>query len=143
MPKCYLLATSIGSSLDQQSNNITLFSMIEQVNVPPGAVPPPGGKIPLEVHAYFRLGAGEVGQSIEMRFALRAKSGLETFTETVTHRVTTLRFRTRTLGLPVPPVLGHYDLCVDFRVGEGPWERDELTWPIAFLEAPTKPPVTH
>jgi hypothetical protein len=144
MPQCYLLATTVGSSLDQQSNNISLFSLVEQINVPPGVPPPPGGKIPLEVHAYFRLLPGELGQVLELRFILEAKTGLETIGEVISHRVTSPRFRTRTLGLAVPPVLGHYELRVDYRVAsQGEWQRDPLAWPIAFLEADTKPTVTH
>jgi hypothetical protein len=144
MPQCYLLALTVGSSLDQQSNNISLFSMVEQINVPPGAPPPPGGKIPLEVHAYFRLLPGELGQNLEFRFVLEAKTGLETFGDVVTHRVTAPRFRTRTLGLAVPPVLGHYELRVDFRLsGQSEWHRDPLSWPIAFVEVSSKPQVTH
>jgi hypothetical protein len=144
MPQCYLLALTVGSSLDQQSNNISLFSMVEQINVPPGAPPPPGGKIPLEVHAYFRLLPGELGKNLEFKFVLEAKTGLETSGDVVTHRVTAPRFRTRTLGLPVPPVLGHYELRVDSRIsGQSEWYRDPLSWPIAFVEVDTKPQVTH
>jgi len=144
MPQCYLLATTVGSSLDQQSNNISLFNLVEQINVPPGAPPPPGGKIPLEIHAYFRLLPGEMGQVLELRFVLEAKTGLETTGDVISHRVTSPRFRTRTLGLMVPPVLGHYELRVDYRVaGQGEWQRDALSWPIAFLEVETKPQLTH
>jgi hypothetical protein len=145
MPQCYLLALTVGSSLDQQSNNISLFNMVEQINVPEGAPPPPpGGKIPLEVHAYFRLLPGELGQMLEFRFVLEAKTGLETFGEVIAHRITAPRFRTRTLGLIVPPVHGHYDLRVDSRlVGQSEWHRDPLAWPIAFVEQSNKPPMTH
>ncbi len=144
MPHCYLLGVCAGSSLDQQSNNVTLFNLVEQVNVPPGAPPPPRNQIPLEVHAYFRVPPTEIGSSIEMRFALIAPSGLETFSDVVTHRVATPRFRTRTLGVPFPPVIGHYDLRVDFRTeGTQRWTRDPLAWPISFVEIERKPRVTH
>ena len=55
MPRCYLLTLCSGSALDQQSNNVTLFNLVEQLNVPPGVPPPPGGVIPLEIHAYFTV----------------------------------------------------------------------------------------
>ena len=32
MPSCYLLAVCGGSSLDQHSNNVTLFNLVEQIN---------------------------------------------------------------------------------------------------------------
>lgn len=144
MPQCYLLGVSAGSSLDQQSNNVSLFNLVEQVNVPPGAPPPPNNLLPLEVHAYFRLNPEEIGKIIEMRFALVAASGLETLSEVVRHSCSTPRFRTRTLGLPFPPVVGHYELRVDFRLaGYEYWARDPLAWPISFVELEPKPRVTH
>lgn len=144
MPQCYMLGIAAGSSLDQQSNNVSLFNLVEQVNVPQGAPPPPNNLLPLEVHAYFRLYPEELGKTIEMRFALVAQSGLETLSEVVHHSCVTPRFRTRTLGLPFPPVGGHYELRVDFRIsGNSQWTRDPLSWPISFLEAEPKPRVTH
>lgn len=144
MPRCYLLALSAGSSLDQQSNNVSLFQLVEQVNVPPNAPPPPQGALPLEIHAYFNVLPEELGQSFEIRFALVANTGLETLSEPTNHRVTTQRYRTRTLGLPFPPVLGHYQVHVDFRLsGRDHWSRDPLSWPIHFVEIQDKPIVTH
>lgn len=144
MPQCYLLGISAGSSLDQQSNNVSLFNLVEQVNVPPGAPPPPNNLLPLEIHAYFRLSPEDLGKVVEMRFALVAPSGLETMSEVVRHTCATPRFRTRTHGLPFPPVVGHYELRVDFRTaGHEHWVRDPLAWPISFVEVETKPRVTH
>lgn len=144
MPHCYLLALTAGSSLDQGSNNITLFSLVEQINFRPGTSPPPGQKIPLEMHAYFRLDGHEMGHSVSIRFALVGQSGLETFSDSMTHRVATARFRTRSVGVPFPATLGQYDLRVEFRVGdEAPWQRDPISWPIAFVESSPSPPVTH
>jgi hypothetical protein len=144
MPQCYLLAPAVGSSLDQQTNNVSLFTLVEQVNIPPEAPPPPGAKVPLEIHAYFRVEAWELGQTLEIRFVLRGPGGLETFSDLVTHRVTAGRFRTRTLGLDAPPSLGHYDLCVETRIASTTeWRRDSLSWPISFLEVSRTPAVTH
>ena len=89
MPQCYLLGISAGSSLDQQSNNVSLFNLVEQVNVPPGAPPPPNNLLPLELHAYFRLAPDELGSTLEMRFALVADTGLETLSEVVRHTCAT------------------------------------------------------
>ena len=77
MPSCYLLAVCSGSSLDQQSNNVTLFNLVEQLNLRPGAEPP-RGLIPLEIHAYFELAPEEVGFEFEIRFCMVAETGLET-----------------------------------------------------------------
>jgi hypothetical protein len=144
MPRAYLLAITVGSSLDQPTNNVTLFQLVEQVNVAAGAEPPPNGYLPLELHCYFHSTPEDLGRSVDMRFALVSPMGLETLTEPVTHRLATGRFRTRTVGLPYPPALGHYELCVDFRrSGAENFERDALRYPISFVELSQKPTVTH
>ncbi len=144
MPHCYLIALAAGSSLDQQSNNVTLFNLVEQVNLPPGATPGSNTRIPLEIHAYLRLDPAELGEEFEMRFALVGSTGLETFTDPAKHRGATSRLRTRTLGVPFPPVLGHYDLYLDTRKSESDlWVRDSASWPIAFLQEDQTPTVTH
>ena len=144
MPKCYLLALASGSSLDRYSNNVTLFSLVEQLNFPKEQPPPPGAVVPLEIHAYFELAAGEVNQRFEIRFALVAETGLETLSDVFSHRSNTPRFRTRTLGLPLPPVPGAYTLTVDTRAAEGSaWHRANVSWPITIAETEPRPAVTH
>lgn len=143
MPKCYLLAVCAGSSLDQQSNNVTLFNLVEQLNVPPGVPPPPGGVIPLEIHAYFIVAPHETQVPFEIRFAMVAASGLETFSDIFSHRSVTPRFRTRTAGLPFPPVVGQYELRIDVRSGGASWAREAVFWPIVIVEASSRPAVTH
>jgi hypothetical protein len=144
MPKCYLLALASGSSLDRYSNNVTLFSLVEQLNFPKEQPPPPGAVVPLEIHAYFELGEGEVNQRFDIRFALVAETGLETLSDVFSHRSNTPRFRTRTLGLPLPPVPGAYTLTVDTRPAEGSvWQRANVTWPITIAETEPRPAVTH
>lgn len=144
MPNCYLLAVCAGASLDRHSNNVSLFNLVEQVNVRPGAPPPPHGLLPLEVHAYFNLEPADMHFEFEMRFAVVASNGLETFSEPVRHRVSTPRYRTRTIGLPLPPVLGSYSVRVDWRmVGSESWHREPQQWPLNIVEATVKPVVTH
>ncbi|HLV21479.1 MAG TPA: hypothetical protein VKZ49_11370 [Polyangiaceae bacterium] len=144
MPSCYLLALCSGSVLDQQTNNVTLFNLVEQINVPAGAPPPPNRVVPLEIHAYFQLASSEVGQSFEVRFALVAASGLETFSDVLTHRSSTPRYRTRTLGLPMPPVAGQYELRVDWRLaGSEGFQREPTAWPVNIVEMAPPPAVVH
>ncbi len=144
MPRCYLLSVCSGSSLDQLSNNVSLFNLVEQLNVPPNAPPPPGGVIPLEIHAYFALAPSELTEPFEVRFAMVSDTGLETYSEVFSHRSTTMRFRTRTMGLPFPAVTGLYQLHIDTRrEGFGQWARAEASWPIAIVEANPRPPITH
>jgi hypothetical protein len=144
MPHCYLLAISGGSSLDQHSNNITLFNLVEQLNFPKHAPPSPGTLLPLELHAYFELEGNELNQRFELRFVLVAESGLESPTESFVHRSATLRYRTRTHGLPAPPVAGKYELRVDARpVGSETWTRDRIHWPLVVMHSEPRPKVTH
>jgi hypothetical protein len=144
---CYLLCVTSGSAIDRQSNNVSLFSLVEQINFPPSTTPPLRGLIPVEIHAYFQLAEGQVNHDLELRFALRAESGLETLSDVFRHRVTAPRFRVRTLGLPYPPVLGQYTLQVDVRmIGESQisnWQRQAAAWPIALYQLEARPRVTH
>ena len=144
MPRCYFLAVAGGSSVDQQSNNVTLFNLVEQINVPPGAPPPPQGIVPLEIHAYFHVTQEESGRDFEVRFVMLATTGLETPTDPFRYRAVTPRFRTRTLGLPFPPVSGQYELKVETRVvGEEFYRREPLAWPVAIVEHVPRPEAVH
>ncbi len=144
MPRCYLLTLASSSSLDQQSNNVSLFNMVEQINLPRGVEPPPGAVLPIELHAYFQLDAHELNQRFEMRFVLVASSGLETPTDAYPHKSATLRYRTRTMGVPVPPIADSYEVRIDTRVvGTEHWARDPLAWPLIVTVAEARPAVTH
>jgi hypothetical protein len=142
---CYLLCVSSGSAIDRHSNNVSLFGLVEQINVPAGAPPPPRGLIPVEVHAYFQIAGTELNREFELRYALCAETGLETLSEVFRHRATASRFRVRTLGLPYPPVAGQYQLQVDFRLSgdDAAWQRQPAAWPIALHELERRPRVTH
>ncbi|NRA33933.1 MAG: hypothetical protein HRU17_11375 [Polyangiaceae bacterium] len=144
MPSCYFLTVCNGSSVDQQSNNVTLFNLVEQINVPPGAPPPPKGLIPLEIHSYWSLSASETTQDFEVRYILVAETGIETSSEVYRHRCKTHRYRTRCLGLPMPPVPGTYELRVEWRgIPEDPWSREQSVWPVIIAEVEPKPKITH
>jgi hypothetical protein len=144
MPRCYLLTLASSSSVDQQSNNVSLFNVVEQINLPRGVEPPPGALLPMEIHAYFQLDPSELNQRLEVRFALVGSSGLEALTDPYTHKSSTLRYRTRTMGMPVPPIEGTYVLRVDWRpAGAEHWSRDPLSWPLVVALAEQRPAVTH
>ncbi|HVJ20022.1 MAG TPA: hypothetical protein VM686_31625 [Polyangiaceae bacterium] len=142
--RCYFLALVSGSSLDQQSNNVTLFNLVEQLNFPPSKQPPPGALLPIEIHAYFQLYQQEVNQRFDVRFAIVESSGLETVTEPFQHKSSTQRYRTRTLGLPAPPEPGSYQLRVDFKPADSEeWVRDAASWPLLVVRTEPRPQVTH
>ena len=132
--------------MDQHSNNVTLFNLVEQINVPPGAPAPPRGLVPLEIHAYFHVSQAELGRDIEIRFVMVASTGLETPTDAFVHRSVTPRYRTRTFGLPFPPVAGHYDLRLDWRLlgSDDGWHREAVAWPVSIAEVtPGRPQAVH
>jgi hypothetical protein len=144
MPKCYFLTLCGGSSLDQHSNNVTLFNVVEQVNLQPNVDPPPGAFLPLEIHAYFMLGPGELAQPFEVRFALVAPTGLELLTDATSHKSGTPRYRTRSMGVPAPAVPGNYQLCVDIRQpGMDGFAREPLSWPLTVARIEPRPSVIH
>jgi hypothetical protein len=144
MPKCYFLTLCGGSSLDQHSNNVTLFNVVEQVNLQHNVDPPPGALLPLEVHAYFLLGPQELQQPFEMRFALVAPSGLELLTDPSAHKSATPRYRTKSLGLPAPSVPGNYQLRVDVKQpGQDGFTREALHWPLVVARMEPRPAVVH
>ncbi len=117
---------------------------MEQINLPRGVEPPPGALLPIEMHAYFLLDPAELNQRFELRFVLLASSGLETSTDAYPHKSATLRFRTRTMGMPVPPIADTYQVRVDTRaVGSEQWTRDPLAWPLIVTLAEARPAVTH
>jgi hypothetical protein len=129
--------------VDQHTNNVSLFNVIEQITVPPNIEPPPNGIIPIEVHTYWRADDGEE-PPFEVRLVMVASTGLETSSPVQRHARVVGRLRTRTLGVPFPPVMGRYALCVDWRrEGEEDWRREALTWPISLHQSDGKPRVTH
>lgn len=130
--------------MDQHSNNVSLFNVVEQVNIHPNARLQPNAVLPLELHAYWAIEIEHRSREFETRFVLVADTGLETPSRTFTHRPVTQRFRTRTMGLPFPPVFGEYVLHVDWRSSQDAgWQRQGISWPIGIRVAESKPTTTH
>lgn len=144
MPHCYLLTVCSGSSVDQHSNNPSLFNLVEHISVPPDLPPPASGVIPLEIHAYWKLQAAELNVDFHVRFVMVASTGLETLGVAFKYRSGGVRLRTRTLGLPFPPVPDDYNLCVEWSFDtDGRWHRQGLAWPVNLRIVERKPVVTH
>lgn len=145
MPNCYLLTVCSGSSVDQQSNNPTLFNLVEQLNIPPNAPRPAHTVVPLEVHSYWKFDGAEVGKDYEVRVVVCSlETSLETSGEIHLHRALAPRLRTRVQGLPFPSVAGTYQVCVDWRaVGIESWTRSALKWPLTITEDLPQTRVTH
>ena len=140
-----MLCACAGSSVDQQTNNVSLFNLVDQVRVAPRALTSGRAVVPVEAHAYWRFAHEEVGREIEVRYVMTNEATtLETFSDSVKHRVVTLRMRSRLVGIPLPPVADDYALGVDWRWVDGDrWTREVQIWPMRIREATPRPRVTH
>jgi len=130
MPRAYLLAICSGSSVDRELNNVSLFNLVEQVAAPAFE---PGMSLPLELHAYWEAGPGEIGAELECRFVLLRDGGLSGApSPAIRFRQDAPRVRARALGLPVPAP-GPHRLAVEWRrIGEERWTREAAMWPVSF-----------
>ncbi len=144
MPSCYLIALCSGASLDQHSNNISLFNLVEQINLPVETSTAAHRSIPLEVHSYLRLAPDELNQVFEFRYVLVSEDGLDAYSEPVTHQIKTARYRMRSVGLPMPVSTGEFTLQLEYRAkGQEDFLRDSLSWPVHFRRDEKPPSITH
>ena len=140
-----MLCACAGSSVDQHTNNVSLFNLVDHVHVAPGAFGSLRAIVPIEAHAYWRFRREELNQELEVRYVMINESTtLETASESVKHRVVSLRMRSRLVGVPLPPVADDYELGIDWRwTSETSWRREAQRWPLKILERSAKPRVTH
>lgn len=134
MLRCYLLALASGSSVDQASNNFTLFNLVEQLSFAEGAL---GQELAIEAHIYWLVDAEARGKEFEVRVIRRAADGVEDagaplpFSPPMVDRV---RFRTGAFRMP--RAYGRYLLAVDWRLkGSEAWTRDPAIWPLVVVTA--------
>lgn len=132
MLRCNLLTVCSGSSLDQTTNQYTLFNIIEQFEV----VAPSGynehANIPSEVLSYWTNAEEDIGQQHQIRFVLvSALDGTEVFTDEFTFIPRVSRFRGRASGIPLPKSSGRHALCVEWRHATSEkWTRESVSWPL-------------
>jgi hypothetical protein len=128
MPDCYLLAVAEGSSLDQHSNNLSLFSLVEILRLRPPPNAPPIA--PFEIHSYWQLSPDEIGVTFEWRLVFVAPDNEVPWEKVFEFRSPTVRHRFRVFGFPVL-VSGQIRLQVDWREsGTQQWQRCDVFWPI-------------
>jgi hypothetical protein len=65
MPRCYLLAVARGSALNADTNNFTLFELVEGISA---HTRDSRIHLPLELHTYWEFAADELNVDFEMRF---------------------------------------------------------------------------
>jgi hypothetical protein len=126
MPNCYLLALCHSSSLDNSTNNWSLFNLIEQIKVREFPFQPP-----FESHAYWRFNPDEYEIDFEMRLILVSDHGLATQSNPLPLRSNTARLRIRVTGAPPIERPGNYELRVEWRrQGTDSWTRCDSVWPL-------------
>jgi hypothetical protein len=131
MPECYLLAVSVGSALDENTNNWTLFSLAEQIELPHTAPSPASAKVavPLEVHFYVQFDPSEVGQDLLFRL-VQVCGAQESHSQGFRIKTNKGRHRTRIRGLPLF-FEGDIRLCAEWRFDENAsWQRFQAFWPL-------------
>jgi hypothetical protein len=131
MPRCYLLAVCSGSSLDEDTNNFSLFNLVEQVQCHADA--PADLVLPLEVHAYWSFAPDEIDRAFEVHWVLCAQGGIEMIGQGYPIRSNSPHFRMRMFGLGIPRLPGDCEVRVDWRLlPSESWTRDPAAWPLVL-----------
>jgi len=128
MPRVFLVAVCADSAIDQRSNNVSLFNLIEALQI--AELPQ---RIPVEVHVYAEFDEAERGQPHELRFGLEDEHGSVTWRSQimpVTSDTRRMRIIGQGLNLSAP---GSYHLLAEMRpAGEESttWIRASVAWPL-------------
>ena len=130
MPRCYLVIVCSASSLDVDSNNLSLFNLVERVQFRAGALAQL--IMPLEVHACWSFSGDERDRDYEARWVVCGADGVEVVGKTFPLRTATPRFRMRMFGIGIPSVSGECAVRTEWRALEGGWTREPVTWPLAL-----------
>ena len=125
MPECYLLAISSGSSLDNDTNNWSLFKLVEQVGVPHTP-----GILPLEIHTYWLFEPEEYKINFDIRLVLVNREGGRLESKSIVLSSQTPQHRVRITGLPIDG-FGFHKLRVEWRKQDADqWEQCPIFWPL-------------
>jgi len=131
MPDCYLLAVVERSSIDRDTNNFSLYNLIETVQLKGTEQTPEGGRalLPLELHAYWLLEDADLGREFQWRFVAVGEEGEQCSKPfpTVSEK---RRMRYRVQGFPVLAE-GDTRLFVEWRFEDADgWQRCAAYWPL-------------
>lgn len=133
MPTAYLVAVAEGSSLDRDTGNLTLFKLLEQLQVVPEARFP--AVVPYEVHSCWEFADAERGQTYEARMV--TDGAFRMASEPISFRAEKSRMRLRMSGLGLPS-LGQVRVTVEIRPGGGStWLSSGISWPLLVEQAPS------
>lgn len=132
MPSCYLLALAQASALDGSKNTWSLFNLVETLTVEVAGEGPIVA--PVEVHCFWLLEAGELGEEFEWRVAVEPKgdgsSPAVTHSQTITSVTDKRRLRARLNGLVIREG-GENLVSIDWKKpGDDDWQRCPIVWPL-------------
>jgi hypothetical protein len=128
----YMIAVCRGSALDGATNNFTLFSLVEAVQL---VTFEPRSPIPLEAHVYMEHTPEEINTPLELRAVWRGMNGERPITigDPNPFTPTTVRSRIRAEFVQLPETLGFFHLTFQWRrAGAAEWIDDPAFWPLDF-----------
>lgn len=131
--RCYLTAVSLASSIDATTNTLSLFSLVEQVEV--SEFP---AVVPLELHAGLQLTDSEraSGTEFEVSFAMELDGKPTNESAAVTIRPSALHHRIRVSPVQIPSV-GAFQVIARWREkGHAEWALGEVRWPLTATLSP-------
>lgn len=130
MPVCYLLTVCQASSLDQTTNNWSLFGLTEAVQSRQFPL-----QLPFEIHVHLKFELDEHETDFEVRLVLISPTGETTLSQPLALRSSTPRHRLRVNGLPLIPSPGSYQVRVEWRIrGAANWTISDGFWPLIVEE---------
>ena len=135
MPRFYFVGVCMDSSLDQASNNFSLFNLVEQVQVPKLPI-----ALPAEVHIYAEFEEAERGRPHELRITLEDEQGTIVWQSQASTIISAAaRYRTVGQGLRLLRP-GLCRVVAEIRPAgdvNQPWARSPMAWPVQVVEGPT------
>lgn len=134
MLRCYFLALSMGSSLDRDTNNCSIFNLVEQLTIPAALL---GTVAPIEVQAYFGVSDDARHASFDMRLIRVAPDGSEDAGEAIPIECKEgPRLRVRIFALRLPRAFGSHELRVEWAPrGTTEWHAEDARWPLHVVDA--------
>lgn len=149
MIDCYFLGVCRGSALDRDTNNFTLFQLLEEVQVPEPLL---GQTLPFEMHFYLAVTGESINAPSEFQIVWKEQDGREqpganVFRLELSHD----RVRNRTFALQLPIKAGAYRIYLEWRTpNTKPWTRSVASWPLTIgiidessPHSPSAPPVSQ
>jgi hypothetical protein len=133
--RCYLVALCKGSAVDRDTNNISLFELIEEVQI---TAFNPAFPLFLQAHVYLKALPEEIGREVDVRGVWVAEDGSRHPSPGERFLLPHARIRIRSATLFPPPILGAYDFVVEWRwPDDAEWHRENAAWPIVLSEPQT------